>query len=186
MRWALLGSALNNTEWDTQSFGDFAWEIHGSWDNLEDKMNGTYLKVRLFWQSRSLRGIVRCAHLEEVTGGHLRHACSQDQRQAWRRRLMRGIMRGREGESCFGSQVWWIRCPKAWKGRCWIFKDGGPEGLIWQGNKGAWHWETPSTGETREMRGKEGSEGTSSKENHSYDDLRKGSQCLQAFELQST
>ena len=67
-------------------------------------MNGMYLKVGLFWQSKSFRGILRCAHLEEVTGGHLRHACSQDQRQAWRR-LMRGIMRGREGESCLGSQV---------------------------------------------------------------------------------
>ena len=50
--------------------------------NLEDKMNGMYLKVGLSWQSSSLRGIVRCAHLEEVMGGRLRHTCSQDQRQA--------------------------------------------------------------------------------------------------------
>ena len=117
-------------------------------------MNGMYLKVGLFWQSSSLRGIVRCAHLEEVTGGCLRQACSQDHRQA--RRRLRGIMRGREGESSLGSQVWWLRCPKAWKGRCWIFKAEGPEGLIWQGNKGARHWQTLSTGETREMRGKGG------------------------------
>ena len=50
--------------------------------NLKDDMSCMYLKVGLSWQRSSLRGIVTCAHLEEVMGGHLRQACSQDQRQS--------------------------------------------------------------------------------------------------------